>query len=388
MAVPASGAGELFQLLRDGRARTRGELMGETGLARTTVVVRVAALIQIGLITPAGIAASSGGRPPSRIAFDPRSRIVVGIDLGATHGTIGITDLNGAVIAREHHALDIAAGPAIVLGEVLDSAERLVETAGYARDAVLGVGVGVPGPVEHSSGRPIRPPIMPGWDGHDIPASIRARFDVPVLVDNDVNLLAIGERATVWPDVDDLLFIKVSTGIGAGIISGGALRRGARGSAGDIGHVQVPHGAGELDLESTASGPALAAALSLTTGEDIDPANVAERIRIGDPDAVAAARDAGRAIGEVAAICVSMLNPSTVVIGGRLGVMVQEIIAGIREVVYRRSIPLATQNLSIVPAQGGVDAGVRGAALMVIEKSLSAAAVDDLLAAEASGREA
>lgn len=388
MVLPPPGAGDLFQLLRDGRPRTRAEIMEETGLPRTTVVVRLGGLTDLGLITPAGIAASSGGRPPTRFVFDPRARIVGGIDLGATHGVMGLTDLNGAVIARRRHQLDIASGPEPVLALALDTLQDLLDETGYPGESLLGIGVGVPGPVEHSSGRPIRPPIMPGWDGFDIPAAVRRRFDVNVLVDNDVNVLALGERATMWPDVDDLLFIKVSTGIGAGIIAGGALQRGARGSAGDLGHVQVPHGRGEDDLEATASAPAIAKTVSASTGEAVDAANVAERVRTGDSAAIDAAREAGRAIGEVTAICVSMLNPSIVVIGGQLGVQVREIIAGVREVVYRRSIPLATQHLTIVPAQGGPDAGLRGAALMVTEERLSATAIDDMLAAESPGVEA
>jgi predicted NBD/HSP70 family sugar kinase len=376
LLTTVAGAGELFQVLRDGRPRTRAELMHETGLARTTVVVRMNALSELGLLTPAGIAASSGGRPPNRFVFDPRSRVILGVDLGATHGTVGITDLRGNVLAQHQQTLDIADGPDEILHVVLSSASALLRESGTDHTRLLGIGIGVPGPVEHSTGRPIRPPIMPGWDGFDIPAFVRRTFDVPVLVDNDVNLLALGERSTAWPEVDDLLFIKVSTGIGAGIIAGGVLQRGARGSAGDIGHVQVPHGRGEFDLEATASGPAIARDLSAATGEQIDPSDVVDRIRAGDSDAIEAAREAGRSIGEIAALCVSMLNPSTVVIGGRLGVEVQEIIAGVREVVYRRSIPLATQHLSIVPAQGGVEAGVRGAAIMVIEDRLSARAID------------
>lgn len=374
------GAGELFQVLRDGRPRTRAELVQETGLARTTVVVRMNALADLGLITPAGTAASSGGRPPSRFVFDPHAQFILGIDLGATHGTIGLTDLDGKVVARHHEQLDIAAGPTTILDQALAAASDLLSAKATDPSLILGVGIGVPGPVEHSTGRPIRPPIMPGWDGFDIPNYVRRWFDVPVLVDNDVNILALGERATAWPDVDDLLFIKVSTGIGAGIVAGGVLQRGAQGAAGDIGHVQVPHGRGEDDLEATASGPAIARELSERFDEHVDPGDLIDRIRVGDPHAVEAAREAGRSIGEVAAICVSMLNPSTVVVGGRLGVDVQEIISGVREVVYRRSIPLATQHLSIVPAQGGVDAGVRGAALMVIEDQLSAIAIDDRLA--------
>lgn len=352
--------------------------MDETGLARTTVAVKVAALMQLGFVTHAGIANSSGGRPPTRFSFNPTARVIVGIDLGATHGTVGITNLHGEVLARTHHTLDIADGPDTVLTLALDSATELLASLNRDATSLLGIGVGVPGPVHHATGRPMRPPIMPGWDGFDIPRAVRERFDVPVLVDNDVNLLALGEHATVWPTVSDLLFIKVATGIGAGVIAGGVLQRGASGSAGDIGHAQVPHGIGELDLEAIASGPAIAARIT-DNHAVVGASEVVDRIRKGDPLAVAAAREAGRAIGEVTAVCVSLLNPATVVIGGKLGQQVQEVIAGVREVVYRRSIPLATQNLSIVPAQGGVDAGVRGAALMVIEDRLSAAAIDELL---------
>lgn len=356
--------------------------MEETGLARTTVVTRLQALAELGLVSPVGHDASSGGRPATMLAFDLRAKAIIGIDLGATHGTVGVTDLAGRILVEERTELLISDGPAAILDWAVGTAERLIERAGYSPRDVLGIGVGVPGPVEHSTGRPVRPPIMPGWDGFDIPAFVRSRIDAPVLVDNDVNLLALGERATAWPDVDDLLFIKVSTGIGAGIIAGGVLQRGAQGSAGDIGHVQVPHGIDERDLEATASAPALAARILEREPGRAD--DVVDRIRTGDPAAIDAAREAGRAIGEVAAICVSMLNPSTVVIGGRLGVNVQEIIAGIREVVYRRSIPLATQHLNIVPARGGSGAGVRGAAIMVIDDRLSASAIDGLFAQSAS----
>jgi predicted NBD/HSP70 family sugar kinase len=375
----STGAGELFQLLRDGRPRTRPELVDETGLARTSVVNRLAALTAVGLVTPAGNAAASGGRPATKLKFNPESRVCIGIDLGATHGAVGVLNLLGEVLREERRTLDIADGPTAVLTWAVETAERLLLESGRSPGELLGIGVGVPGPVEHTTGRPIRPPIMPGWDAFDIPGFVRRRLPAPVLVDNDVNLLALGEHATHWPDVNELLFIKVSTGIGAGMIIGGALQRGSRGSAGDIGHVLVPGTADEHDLESQASIPAISATLK-NDGTDVEPADVITRVLTGDPAAVAAAREAGRAIGEVAAFCVSILNPSIVVIGGQLGVNVQEIIAGVREVVYRRSIPLATQHLNIVPARGDESAGIRGAGLMVIEACLNPAAVDVLIA--------
>jgi predicted NBD/HSP70 family sugar kinase len=375
----SAGAGELFQLLRDGKPRTRTELVEETGLARTSVVNRLAALSAAGLVASTGTTASSGGRPATRIMFDPGTRVCVGVDLGATHGSVGVLDLAGQVLLEESRVLDIATGPVEVLSWVASTVEKLLAEGGHKLHDLLGVGVGVPGPVEHSTGRPIRPPIMPGWDGFDIPGFLSERLAAPVLVDNDVNLLALGERATQWPAVDDLLFIKVATGIGAGIIVGGSLQRGSRGSAGDIGHVQVPGIADDRDLEVLAGAPAIAASLSLN-GDIVAPGDVMERVRTGDPIAIAAAREAGRAIGKVTATCVSILNPSVVVIGGQLGINVQEIIAGIREVVYQRSIPLATQHLNIVPARGGSNAGIRGAALMVLEDRLSAETVDKLVA--------
>lgn len=377
--MTSTGAGELFQLMRDGRPRTRPELVEETGLARTSVVNRLAALVNVGLVTPTGTAAASGGRPAARLQFDPDSRVCIGIDLGATHGAVGVLNLLGRVLQEERRILDIADGPTEILTWAIDTAERLLVESGRSASDLLGIGVGVPGPVEHSSGRPIRPPIMPGWDGFDIPAFIRQRLDAKVLVDNDVNLLALGEHSTHWSDVSELLFIKVSTGIGAGMIIGGSLQRGSRGSAGDIGHVLVPGTADQRDLESKASIPAIAAGLT-RDGDHVQPSEVIGRVLTGDPAAISAAREAGRAIGEVTAVCVSMLNPSVVVVGGLLGVNVQEIIAGVREIVYRRSIPLATQHLNIVPARGGPSAGMRGAGLMVLDECLHPSAVDELIA--------
>lgn len=373
------GAGELFQVLRDGRAWTRAELMRETGLSRTSVSERLNDLLGTGLVVPTSDGVSSGGRPPSRVKFNAASRVAIGVDLGATHGAVGLTDLNGTILAHRRKALEISLGPRPVLSWALETAEELLTEIRREPEDVLGVGVGVPGPVQHSTGIPIRPPIMPGWDGFDVPGFIAQTFPQPVLVDNDVNILALGERETVWPSVDDLLFVKVATGIGAGVIAGGVLQRGAQGAAGDIGHVQVPHGDSESDLEATASGPAIGNRLKTESRKPLNTQEVIDRIRIGDAEAVAAARAAGRAIGEVVAICVSMLNPTTIVVGGAMGISVEELIAGIREVVYKRAIPLATQHLNVVPAQGGQNAGIRGATLMVIENQLSARSIERLI---------
>ncbi|NLA09145.1 MAG: ROK family transcriptional regulator [Microbacteriaceae bacterium] len=383
----APGAGELLQLLRDGQARTKAELAAHTGLARSTVSGRVDVLLAAGLIAPAGEAASTGGRPPARIAFNPRAGIVLAIDLGATHATIAIVDLAGGILGSRSSPLDIAAGPAAVLDHALAEGERLMRAGGHHAAELLGVGIGVPGPVEHSTGRPTNPPIMPGWDRFDVPGYVQRLFAVPVLVDNDVNVLALGEHSLGWPEVDDLIFVKVATGIGAGIISGGALQRGAQGSAGDIGHVQVPYShdsprppGDERDLEAVASGSALAAELTAQGIPASGSGDVVELVRGGNAAAVAAIRQAGREVGEVLAMMVNMLNPSIIVLGGSISRAGEHLLAGVREVVYRRSIPLATQHLAIVQSQPGETAGVLGAALMVTQHVLDPAGIDTLAA--------
>ena len=382
-AAANPGAGEIFQILRDGTARTKAELAAITGLARSTVALRVDALLAADLLRPAGEAVSTGGRPPARLAFNSRAGVVLAVDLGATHATVAVADLAGVILDSRTRTIDIADGPDDLLDVILSDGAILLETPAAVGIPLLGIGIGVPGPVEHSTGRPTNPPIMPGWDRFDVPGYVQRTFDVPVLVDNDVNILALGEHATMWPHVDDLIFVKVSTGIGAGIIAGGQLQRGAQGSAGDMGHVQVPRVLGstrepgdERDLEALASGSALATALRDAGHEAHSPADVIELVRSGNAAAIEATRQAGRDVGEVLATVVNLLNPSIIVLGGSIARAGEHLLAGVREVVYRRSIPLATQHLAIVQSQAGDRAAVLGAAIMVAREVLSPASVD------------
>ncbi len=381
--APPSGAGELLVLLRDQTPRTRAELATLTGLARSTVGARVDALLASGLLAPSGEAVSTGGRPPARFAFNPQARIVVGADLGATHGRIALTDLTGRPLDEVAEDITITDGPEVVLDWLTATTTRLLERSGRRAADLIGIGIGVPGPVEHSSGRPVRPPIMPGWDAYDVPAHVGRAFDVPVLVDNDVNIMALGEHAVAHPGVEHLLFVKVATGIGAGIISGGRLHRGAVGAAGDLGHVAAPHApevlcsCGNLGcLEAVASGPAISRALAELGIRAGSNADIVSLVSGGSVPTAHAVRQAGRTIGEVLATCVSLLNPSVIVIGGSLAQAGESLIAGVREVVYGRSLPLATSDLQIVAATTGVQAGVIGAATMVIQHALTPDRVD------------
>ncbi|WP_457972619.1 ROK family protein [Arthrobacter sp. D1-17] len=376
-------AGDLFQLLRDGRARTRSELIAVTGLARTTLGARIDALTALGYIGPAGEAASSGGRPPSRFVFNARRKVVLAADVGASHASVAVTDLDGVILARHSGALDISTGPDDVLAWVVRHCRSLLEGIGRPEGDIAGVGLGLPGPVEHHSGRPVKPPIMPGWDGFDVAGYIRAELGSEVLVDNDVNIMAVGERHAFWQDHQNLLFIKAATGIGAGIISSGQLQRGADGASGDLGHIRVPGGEDVLCrcgnhgcLEALASGPALAAKLR-SRGIDAESGTaVVDLAAAGDVQAALALRQSGRDMGEVLAMCVNLLNPSVIVVGGSLSRAGDQLLAGIRETVYRRSQALATSKLRIEQSRAPIDAAIWGASRMVIEHILSPEAVE------------
>jgi predicted NBD/HSP70 family sugar kinase len=374
---------DVFDLLRDGQPRTRAQLAELTGLARSTIAARIDVLLRLGLVAPYGGGVSTGGRPPSLLALNPGAWVVAGIDLGATHATAALSDLAGTILVERRADLDIATGPDHVLTWVEGVIADLLEEQRRPVSDLAAIGMGLPGPVEHSTGRAINPPIMPGWHRYDVPAHLQRAFDVPVLIDNDVNIMALGERHAHLSEVDDLVLIKVATGIGAGIVSGAELQRGAQGTAGDLGHVRVAR-AGDVVcrcgnvgcLEAIAAGPAIAATLREQGIPVSDGHGVVERVRAGDPAAVAAVRQAGRDIGEVVATLVNLINPSVVVIGGALAEAGENLLAGIREVVYSRSLPLATEHLRIVTSQAGERAGVIGAAALAIEHVLSPAAID------------
>lgn len=374
---------DIFELFRDGQPRTRAQIVESTGLARSTVAARIDVLMRLGLIAPYGDAVSTGGRPPALVAMNPSARVVVGVDIGATHARAGLADLSGQVLAEQRADLDIADGPEVVLEWVCDTVRTLLRSARRRRDELGAIGIGLPGPVEHSTGRAINPPIMPGWDRYDVPSRVQADFAVPVLIDNDVNVMALGEQHEHLEMVEDLVFIKVGTGIGAGIISGGRLQRGAQGTAGDLGHVAVSRGrevkcrcGNSGCLEAVAAAPALARTLDEAGVPAGSGHDVVALVRHGDAAAVEVVRQAGRDIGEVVATMVNLINPSVVVIGGSMAAAGEHLVAGIREVVYTRSLPLATEHLRIIPSQAGETAGVLGAAALAIAHVLSPEAIE------------
>ncbi len=377
-ALGSTITSDLFQILRDRKPRTRTELAAMTGLARSTVTARIEALMRLGLVGSVGEAVSTGGRPSTQFAIAASNKVVLAVDVGARHVRIGVSDLSSTILAQRTDSIDIAEGPEVILTAVAEGAKELLEGLGRPISDLLAIGVGLPGPVEHDTGRPINPPIMPGWNRFDVPGWLQATFDTPVLVDNDVNIMALGEREFAWPEANHMIFVKVATGIGSGVVSGGYLQRGAQGTAGDIGHVHIARGddvpcqcGNRGCLEALASGPAIARALREQGIEATSSDDVVELVKHGNIQAIQAMRQAGRDIGEVLTTCVSLINPSVIVMGGSMSQAGEHLIAGVREIVYMRSMPLATEHLQITQSKTGADAGILGASVLAIHHALS-----------------
>jgi predicted NBD/HSP70 family sugar kinase len=379
---PMESAGQLLELIRHGDGVTRADLVTMTGLARSTITVRVDLLLEDDLVIEAGEARSTGGRPPVILRFNADAGVVLVADLGATHARFAVTNLDADVLAEQSMDLLVSDGPETVLSATQFMFDELLAVAGKTVADVRGVGIGVPGPVDFEHGTLADPPIMPGWNDYPVGARFEHQYGVPVLVDNDVNIMALGEYWDSDAAADDMMFVKVGTGIGSGLILNGHLHRGAKGAAGDIGHIQ----AGVTDvmcrcgnvgcLEASASGGALATQLADLGHDTRDGRDVVALAATGNTDAAQAIRTAGRTIGDILAGVVNLLNPAEIVIGGDLAQAGQPLLAGIRETVYRRSTTLNTNDLTIRSSELGDRAGVIGAAALVIEHILDPTAID------------
>ena len=383
-----NGPGAVLALIRSGTAVTRTQIMQLTGLSRSTVALRLDALLGAGYIASAAAESSTGGRPPGSFQINRAAGVMVLADIGAATMHLAVADMHGAILARDHEAIDVALGPERVLGRVATVFETLLKKAGQSAGHVKGIGIGVPGPVEFAEGRVVRPPIMTGWDGYRVADFFTARaYACPVLVDKDVNLMALGEHRASWSDTSHMVFVKIATGIGSGLIMNHELQRGAHGGAGDLGHLYVGHlvpGEPRLCrcgnygcLEAYAAGWAICRHLEESGHPAATARDAADLAQRGVREAVEQMQNAGRLLGETIAMAVSLLNPSLVVLGGELGTRQSDMLAAVRETVYRRSLPLATRHVQIVNSVLGADAGLLGAAHLVSDALFAPSVVDE-----------
>ncbi|MEG3629729.1 ROK family protein [Streptomyces poriticola] len=369
--------------MRSGRATTRGALQQATGLSRATVGQRLDRLFRAGWLREGAggqVGSPLGGRPSITLEFDDAHAVVLAADLDTRHARAAVLSLGGEILAEHGGALVVEDGPEPVLAELGRWFAELLTKAGRPAAEVCGIGVAVPGPVDSDSGRVVQPPIMPGWDGYDITGRLArafadhtdARTQVPVLVDNDADAMAYGEQRTGHPDCSAFVLIKVSTGIGAGVVVDGAVYRGIDGGAGDIGHIRVPEGAQALCrcgsygcLAAVASGGAVARRLAEAGVPAASGADVRDLLASGHPQAAALAREAGRSVGEVLATVVTLLNPGVLMVAGDLAGT--PFLTGVRELLYQRALPRSTAHLEVVTSRLGERAGLVGAGALVVE---------------------
>ncbi|MCW2810192.1 MAG: Glucokinase [Friedmanniella sp.] len=381
MAALSSGAsvGDVFGLIASGEARTRAALTARTGLSRSTVAERLDVLFRAELIQEGQDARSTGGRPSKTLTLNTERHFILAADVGEDHIRLVVTDLDSRVLHEEVGEVAVGDGPQPAVGWLVDTGRRLVAELGRDLGDLVGVALSVPAPVDFVRGEVAFPSVMTGWEGVSVESLVRESFDVPVVVENDVNARGYGEYLASWRSADDLFYVKAGTGIGSAIISGGSLFRGSRGAAGDIGHIRIDPETGPLCrcgaigcVEALAAGWSLVRDLRGLGFVVADTREAMAMVSANVPEAVGLLRQAGRTLGRAIAYSVNLLNPDLVVVGGSLSAAGDHLLVGIRESVYQYSLPLATADLAIVAGRGDERSGAIGAAHLVMIRALQA----------------
>ncbi|HVN53674.1 MAG TPA: ROK family protein [Anaerolineaceae bacterium] len=381
---------ELIGKIRRAGEITKADLVSNTIYSRSKISSCIAGLVNRKFIKPAGAGGYTGGRRSVKFSVNGDLGLVAGVDIGATSIDIVLADLSGKICARYGEPASIREGPVAVLDRVCVLLDQMIGGIGWKTDHLFGIGIGVPGPVDFMLGTVFSPPIMPGWDSFPIVQTVQDRYPIArAVVDNDVNVMALGEKYRgLGKELQNFIFVKIGTGIGAGIICSGEIYRGNNGCAGDIGHISVkkdgplcPCGNSGC-LEAMAAGPAIAergvkAALDGsspilkkhydTNGGRLRAEDVGLAAGEGDAASIEIIRSSGQMIGDVLAGLVNFYNPGMIVIAGGVSNLGNLLLSSIRQAVLSRSLPLATRDLQIVFSAIGADAGVVGAMMLAIE---------------------
>jgi glucokinase-like ROK family protein len=381
---------EIIDCIRQSGSVTRPDLVEMTAFSRTKVTNCIDSLLNKKIIQMDGSGEYTGGRRSKTYSMNGKLGLVAGVDIGATSMDMVVSDFSGNILARYGEPANVREGPRAILSRLCELLQNLILENNLTDHHLSGIGIGVPGPVDFSLGTLVSPPIMPGWDGFPIVSTIQEQFPFAnVVVDNDVNVMALGEVVGgAGKGIDNLIYVKIGTGIGAGIICGGRIYRGTNGCAGDIGHICVNKegpicSCGNSGcLEAIAAGPAIAergvkAALEGNSpillkyyeanGSRLRSEDIGDAAREGDSYAIEIIRESGQKIGEVLASLVNFYNPSMIVIGGGVSLIGNLLLSSIRQAVLKRSLPLATRDLRIVFSSTGGDAGVIGLTTLAMD---------------------
>ena len=387
--------GRIVAALRDLGVASRAEIARRTGLSRSTVSTIVGDLLEEGLVVnyhgdipfPQNHGA---GRPPTLISLAPSAGTAVGIDFGKRHLAVAVADLSHTVLAETWRDIEPDYPAAKGLDVAADVVRQMLSETGADRDRILGVGLGLPGPIHARTGAVGSPAILPGWVDTRPGAEMRARLSLPVFVENDANLGALAEL--MWGagrGCSQLVYLKVSNGIGAGLIVDGHLFRGAGGTAGEIGHTILDE-TGDICrcgnrgcLETYASGPAIVGLLHRSLGQELTLDSVLARAAEGDAGCRRAIADAGRHVGTAAANLCNVFNPERIVVGGSIGAAGAVLTDPMREAVSRYAIHTAAADVEIVPGHLGGRAELLGAVALVLQTSVPASTPRSVTAAGA-----
>jgi glucokinase-like ROK family protein len=396
---PASGA-VIFHIIKNRGPLSRAEIVRETGLSKSTVSMHVDKLIRIGLVTEKQSNSSGMGRKGLLLRFAADVGYVIGIDLGATSLSVALCNLNAEILDFLAEDCSVQLGPEKVMEKVFNLINQLLKIHNLNKSNLLGIGMGVPGPVEFSTGRPVLPSIMPGWHHFPLKQVLRDEYGCMAYVDNDANVMAYGEKHSgLGRNINNFIFVKIGTGIGVGIFCDGKLYRGSQGCAGDIGHIGVENVStlcfcGNLGcLETIASGPAIAnlAREAVESGKSI---LLAEKLKeqgqitskdvgiiaeYGDLFCVELIQKSGWSIGQVLVKLINFFNPSLVIVGGGVSGLGGRFLSAIKEVIYSRSLPLATYELLIQNSSLGNQAAMIGSAAMALQEIFSQSNVTEMV---------
>lgn len=373
---------------RDGA--DRGALADKLCVSRSKANLLVATLIARGLVEEGGPRPSRGGRRAEALALRRGLGVVAAIDVGATSLDVALLRPDLSIVARSYERADVRAGPEPIAARIEALLDALLQKEGLSLGEVISAGVGLPGPVDVSTGMLVEPPLMPTWHLYSLRERLSPRYKCPVYVDNDVNVMTLGVHWSLSRALRNFLVVKVGTGIGCGIVCGGELYRGATGSAGDVGHICIdPNGpvcrcGARGCTEAMAAGPAIArmaeeaarARLSITLArrleetEALSSEDVGAASRDGDAVALDIVREAGKHVGQMLASVVNFHNPSHIFIGGGVAQIGPLFLASIRQSVYQRSLALSTRHLTLAAIPPSDDVGLIGAGALALRCAL------------------
>lgn len=361
----------ILELVARGEATSRSRLAATLGLAASTVGVRVQHLIDAGLLSEHGTDESRGGRPARSLRVNDDGGDIMTVDIGGGHARLGRHAVSGALLDTASISIDLVRGPRVTLEAVSDAVREMADGR-----VIRAIGVSLPGPVDLTTGSVELPSRMPGWPGFRVGEALGSTFGVPVAVDNDANLAALGEHSVRFGPGRHSITVKAGTAIGSGIVVDGRLHRGATFAAGDISHTRI-EGADDIPcscgntgcLETVSSGAGLVRQLREHGSDVATTAEVLALARDADPLASRIVRTAGRRLGEVLSGVVNFFNPHAVFLTGSLSSS-EPFIAAVRSRVYEGCHPLVTRDLTIEAAQTGPDAILHGAARLVLSDVL------------------